>query len=328
MKRRAFTLGLAALTLLWALSAFVAVQPGAAEDPHGAEATSEEVHGAAGDAADAHAADAHAADADHGEHDEHEGAHFHMPSFLDLIIKSIPGGQESTVGHALFMFAPTIFGILVAIFVAVVVQAATRNLTLIPGKLQNLLELVIGGLNDFIIGILGPEGRRFVPFLGTLFVYIWTMNMIGLVPLMFAPTSRIHMTAALAIPVFAYVQYTSMRMNGIGGWLLHLAGDPKDLTGWLMAPLMFPLHIISELAKPFSLAVRLFANVFGEETLIAVFATLGVMVVAFLPIPIGIPFQVPFLLLSILMGTIQAMVFMLLSTIYFALAMPHGHDEH
>ena len=77
---------------------------------------------------------------------------------------------------------------------------------------------------DFIIGILGPRGREFVPFLGTLFLFIWIMNLIGLVPLMMAPTSRIQMTVALAIPVFLYVQYTSIRLNGIVGFLFHLAG--------------------------------------------------------------------------------------------------------
>jgi len=319
------------LALFWASEVALAADGGhdtgqAADAAHADEA--DDAHGDDAHAGDMHADDPHGAAA-HG--DEHESHLPHLPSWLDLVIGTLPGGKEGTVGGNLYLFAPTIFGILIAIIIAIVVQAATRNLTLIPGRLQNFMEVVIGGLNDFVMGILGPEGRRFVPFLGTLFIYILMMNMIGLIPLMMAPTSRIHMTAALALCVFALVQYTALRMNGLGGYLFHLAGEPRTGAQKAMIPLMFPLHIIGELAKPFSLAVRLFGNVFGEETLIAVFVALGVTMVAFLPdvIPLGVPIHVPFIFLSILMGTIQALVFMLLSTIYFALVMPHGdHDEH
>ncbi len=315
--------------------------------------SAESDHGAA-DSADAHESDAHESDphatdphevgapgADHGdagahgeaghgdgEHGdgEHHGAH--LPSFLDFVIGGLPGGSHGRIGSMLNLFAPAIFGIICAILIALIVQAATRNMTLVPGRLQNGVEIVVGGLYDFLLGILGPEGKRFIPFLGTLFVYIWFMNMLGLVPFMFAATSRIHMTVALAICVFLYLQFSAVRMQGIGGYVYHLAGEPRDALGWGMSVLMFPLHIIGEIAKPFSLSVRLFGNIFGEETLIAVFVGLGAAILAFLPIPLGIPIHLPFVFLSLLMGTIQAGVFMILSTIYFALVLPHGHEDH
>jgi F-type H+-transporting ATPase subunit a len=293
---------------------------------------------AADDHADPHAAagDAHGeepnGDAAHGDaaHGDDHGDHGtpHLPSILDVVIGAIPGGADSATGKTLKRFSPSIFGVIAALLIAALAQAASRNLTLVPGRLQNVGEIIIGGLSDFIVGTTGPEGKRFVPFLGTLFIYIWIMNMLGLVPLGFAATSNINMTAALALTVFGYVMWTNLRMNGLGGFLFHMAGEPRDAIGWAMAPLMFPLHIIGELAKPFSLAVRLFGNIFGEETLIAVFVSLGVLSLAFLdPLPIGIPFHIPFVFLSILLGTIQALVFMLLSTIYFVLAMPHGHSD-
>jgi len=300
--------------------------------PLGDLATASESHGAVShEAAGAHENAAHG-DASSGHGDDHEGGtHFHVPSILDLIIKAVPGGPEGQLGKTLNLFAPSIFGILVAILIAIITRTASRNLTLVPGRLQNVVEMLIGGLADFLVGVLGPQGKKYIPFLGTLFIYIWLMNLIGLVPLMFAPTSRIHMTVALAITVFLFVQFSAVRNQGLKGYLFHLAGEPRDAIGWAMMPLMLPLHAIGEIAKPFSLSVRLFGNIFGEETLIAVFVTLGALVLAFLPVPVGIPFHVPFVLLALLMGTIQAMVFMLLSTIYIALVLPHGehgHDNH
>ena len=89
---------------------------------------------------------------------------------------------------------------------------------------------------------------------------------------------------------------------------------------------MLPLHIIGELAKPLSLSLRLFGNVTGEDVLIVIFVTLGIGMLAFMNLPIGVPLQVPFYFLAILTSTIQALVFMLLSTVYFLMMMPH--DEH
>ncbi len=164
---------------------------------------------------------------------------------------------------------------------------------IMPGKLQNLVEMVIEGLDNFIKGVLGPEEGRYVPFFGTLFLYIYVQNVFGLVPLMFTPTSVLSTTAALALVVFFYVQFEGIRRSGILGYLRHMAGDPRDPVGWAMTPLMFPLHVVGELAKPVSLSLRLFGNMMGEETLIAVFLGLGVSILAFTHLPIGFPLHIP-----------------------------------
>ncbi len=218
------------------------------------------------------------------------------------------------------------FSVLIAILLGTVSYVAARRPALVPRGLQNFMEMVIEGLNNFVCGILGKEGSNYVPFLGTLFIYILCMNLFGLVPGMKSPSSSINTTAALAITVFAYVQYTGVRKLGILGYLDHFAGNPRDPVGIALVPLMFPLHIISELAKPLSLSLRLFGNILGEDVLIAVFIGLGVTTVAFLHLPVGIPLQFPFIFLAMLTSVVQALVFASLSTIYFLMMLPH--EEH
>ena len=120
-----------------------------------------------------------------------------------------PDGRER-----LELFQPTIFGLILAIIFAIIMRTATRKMTLVPGKLQNVIELVVGGLYDFLAAIVGERGKHLVPFLGTLFLYIWLMNFMGLIPFMMSPTSHFRMTVALAISVFLYVQWTGVRQNG------------------------------------------------------------------------------------------------------------------
>jgi F-type H+-transporting ATPase subunit a len=151
-----------------------------------------------------------------------------------------------------------------------------------------------------------------------------------------SPTATLINNASIALCVFLYVQYTGIRRNGIGGYFHHLAGSPKDVVGWCLSPLMFLLEVVGELIKPMSLSLRLFGNIFGEDTLLAVFALLGVVVIAFIPgigdqwwMP-GVPLHLPFLFLSMLLGLIQALVFSLLTAVYITLMLPHEHhdDEH
>jgi F-type H+-transporting ATPase subunit a len=212
------------------------------------------------------------------------------------------------------------------LFLGLIVSAATRRRRLVPGRLQNTIELLVEALDNFICGILGPQGRRYVPFLGSLFIYILFMNLAGLVPGMKSPTANLNQTLALALCVFLYVQYTGMRNFGLKGYLFHMAGEPRDPITIGLVPIMLPLHIIGELAKPLSLSLRLFGNITGEDVLIVIFITLGIGMIGFLHLPFGVPLQVPFIFLAILTSTIQALVFTLLSTVYFLMMMPH--EEH
>lgn len=222
------------------------------------------------------------------------------------------------------------FAFVVGAGLSLLAYKSSRNATLIPHGLQNLMEAVVEGLDNFFGGILGPEGRRYTPFLGTLFLYIWCMNLLGLIPGFMSPSGGVkgglNITVSLAVCVFLYVQYTGIRRLGIGGYLYHFAGTPKNAIQWALVPLNLPIHVLGELAKPLSLSLRLFGNVTGEDVLIAAVAGLGITMLAFLDLPIGLPLHVPFVFFAILTGTIQALVFTLLSTIYFSMMLPH--EEH
>jgi F-type H+-transporting ATPase subunit a len=252
----------------------------------------------------------------------HEAAH-ELPSLIGLITRSMADGPaKSFLEH----WEGMIYALAIAGLIIVIAQIAARNPKMIPGRFQNVVEMVVEGVSNFILGVLGPDGKIFVPFLGSLFVYILAMNLSGVFPLGKSPTSNINTTAALALCVFAYVHYIGMTRNGPLGYLKHLAGSPKSGVEWAFAPLMFVIHLIGEIARPVSLALRLFGNVTGEDILLFAFCSLGVTTLAAVGSPVGIPFQVPFILLAFLTSFIQALVFTLLSTIYILLWLPH--EEH
>lgn len=219
-----------------------------------------------------------------------------------------------------------VFSWMVALGFVTIALLGTRKKNQIPGPFQNFLETIVERLESLVTDVLGERGGKHVPFIGTLFLYVLCQNLLGLVPAMKSPTSNLNTTASLAITVFFYVQWTGLRENGILGYIDHFMGSPRDWVGWMMVPLNLPLHILGEFIKPLSLSLRLFGNILGEDSLIAAFVTLGITALAFFHIPVGAPLQFPFMLLAILTGTIQALVFALLSTIYISLMLPH--EEH
>jgi len=265
-------------------------------------------------------ADAGAHGGEHG--GEHEGDHggmAHLPSLIHVIAKYV-GGPDWMVA-----WINVIYAFAIALFLCIVAGRVYAKRQMIPGPLQNFVEMLVEGMYNFIYSILGKDAKQYTPFLGTLFFYILAMNWVGLIPLGHSPSTSLDITVSLAVLVFLYAQWTGMRRLGIVGYLDHLAGEPRNAVTWAMVPLMFPLHIIGELAKPLSLSLRLFGNITGEDVLIAVFVGMGISILAFSPV--GIPLQFPFYFLGLLLSAVQALVFSLLSTIYILLMLPH-HEEH
>ena len=256
-------------------------------------------------------------------HQTTEAVH-ELPNFITVLHHFLIG---TSFGEFLHKWENVLFSLMMVGLLVILFRFASRKPTMVPGRLQNFAEMVVEALENFIVGVLGPQGRKFVPFLGTLFIYILFLNLFGLIPLMKSPTSSINTTVALAICVFLYVQFTGIRENGVIGYIDHLMGQPRNLIGIILVPLMLPLHIVEELAKPMSLSLRLFGNITGEDILIYIFVVLGIGLLSFAHLPIGLPLQVPFIFLAILTSFIQALVFMLLSTIYFSLMLPHHEDE-
>ena len=252
---------------------------------------------------------------EHGGGGGHEGG-AHLPDVIGYFVHE----------GWLHTFKPAIFAFSLSIFFSYIAYKVYKKREMIPGPLQNLIEIMVEGMYDFLGSILGKDTRQFLPFLGTLFFYILGMNLWGIIPGGFSPSTSLSITASLAILVFLYSQFTGISRLGIGGYFDHLMGSPRDVIGWCLVPLMLPMHIIGEFAKPFSLALRLFGNITGEDILVAAFVGLGITALAFVGSPVGLPLNVPFILLGLLLSTIQALVFTLLSTIYILMMLPH--EEH
>ena len=260
-----------------------------------------------------------------------EGEEEGSDKFPNVITLIVAANHKARWAHALHFWEPIVFSLGVGLLVCITGFVASRNPKMIPSGLQNGAEMLVEKLYEFVSGILGQRNaRRFFPLLGSLFVYIFAMNLFGLLPLMDSPTSNLNVTFALGLTVFVYVQYVGIRGLGIVGYVDHLLGSPRDITGWAVAPLMLPIHLMGELAKPISLSCRLFGNVFGEDMLLVGFASLGIGMLSFAHSPVGIPIHAIFFPLALLTSTLQAFVFTVLSTIYILLMLPHeehGHEE-
>jgi F-type H+-transporting ATPase subunit a len=260
----------------------------------------------------------------------HEGASAPEIANVISVLEKTPLKDTAFVRN-LYRWENSFFTFFLVIVISIIVIKGTRRRRLIPAGLQNFIEFVVESLDNFLSDVLGKNNaRRFLPYLGSLFIFILANNLLGLVPLFKSPTSSFRTTVALGIITFFYVQYTAVRTNGVFGYLYHLAGSPQGAIGWAIVPLMFPMHIIEELAKPFSLSLRLFGNVLGEDTLLGAFVLLGITIAGLIGlkgVPVGVPLQFPFFFLAVLTGTIQAMVFALLATVYILLVLPHD-EEH
>ena len=253
------------------------------------------------------------------------------PAGFTNVIELLAGANPHA-GWARFLehYEVLVFSLVIALILLAVAFAASRNPQLVPSGLQNGVEMAVEGLSNFFTGILGEKhGPRFVPFLGTLFLYILSMNLFGLIPFMHSPTASLNVTVALALTVFVYVQFIGFKELGPLGWFDHMLGSPRDVTSWVLTPIMLPIHVLGELAKPISLSCRLFGNIFGEDMLLVAFASLGVTMLPFRALPFGIPMHALFFPLALLGSVLQAMVFTVLSSIYILLMLPHEHhDEH
>ncbi|MBI3088286.1 MAG: F0F1 ATP synthase subunit A [Candidatus Omnitrophica bacterium] len=216
-----------------------------------------------------------------------------------------------------------VFASVIALALCAVAWRAARRPSLTPRGWQNVCEWFVDGVDRFVQGLVGPAGRRHVPFIGTLFLFIWFMNLAVLVPGMKSSTASLNTTVALAVVVFCYVQWIGLRANGPLKYLDHLAGSPRGVVGWALVPLMLPIHVLGEFIKPMSLSLRLGFNVFAEDVLLAVLVGLGLTAGLALHLPIGLPLQAFVVPLVLIFSTVQALVFSLLSTVYIALMSPH-----
>lgn len=238
----------------------------------------------------------------------------------------LPGTALAAEGHEAFSWLQLLPGdipqyVLSAILIAVLLVVAsvraygkrTPAELAVPEPtftLRNVLELLVAFNVNLAEDIIGRKAKRYMPLLATVFLFILFMNLLGLVPGFAPPTDRMNVTVGLAVVIFLSTHYYGVKEHGVG-YFKHFLGPV-----WWMAPLMLPIEIISHLARPLSLSVRLFGNMTGDHLVLGIFLGL-------------VPFVVPsmFYGLGMFVSFIQAFIFTVLSMIYIAGAVAH-EEEH
>ncbi len=186
---------------------------------------------------------------------------------------------------------------------------ASRSVSLVPAGAQNVFELIIGGLEEFMVEITGEEGRAFYPYIATCFLFILFANLMGLLPGFFSPTANINTPAALALCTFVFTHYLGVKYHGVK-YIKHFLGP----IPWL-APLFFPIELVGHTARVLSLTLRLFGNIMGEDLVLAILLLLAGKFLA----------PLPMMFLAVFTSAVQAFIFTLLSMMYFAGSMEHAH---
>ncbi len=228
------------------------------------------------------------------------------------------GGLDISINKAV------IFMWVVIALASVLMVMAGSSRKLVPGKLQSLAEMMVDFIRNMILDTMGKDGMRFFPLIATLFLFILFSNYIGLIPGTYTVTSQIIVTAVFSFLVYGISLVIGFWLHGIK-FLSILV--PPGTPGWLV-PLMIPIEIISQLARPISLAVRLFANMTAGHVMLAVLFSLtigGGLLIGWLPFV----FTVAIYGLEFGIAFIQAYIFTILTCVYLGDAFHlHGHEEH
>ncbi|MFW6265938.1 MAG: F0F1 ATP synthase subunit A [Halanaerobiales bacterium] len=177
----------------------------------------------------------------------------------------------------------------------------TRNVQLIPGSVQNATEMLLGAIEGQIEPMLPGEGRRFLPFIATIFIYVGAGNLIGIIPGVPNPTADLNTTLGLGLVVFLISHVEGMRTNGVWGYIKGFA-EPVFI--------LLPLNVVSELAKPISHSFRLFGNIVGGGIIIMIVYNAAPWLV---PVPLHAWFD-------LFIGVIQALIFGMVAIAYIAVA--------
>lgn len=235
----------------------------------------------------------------------------------------------------------------VAIFLIVFAQIATRNIQAVPKGAQNFWEWIVESLYNFLEGIIGPDlVRKTFWFFATIFIFILFSNWFGLIPgvgsigwssdfhhiekpLLRGANADLNMTLAMAMVFFACWIVWALQANGPGGFILHIFGPKGDTTGALKVlmigvfVLVGVLEVVSILFRPVSLSFRLYGNIFAGENMLETMAMMNPK--------LGWLFPIPFYFMELLVGFVQALVFMLLTAVFTLLICQHdeshGHGE-
>lgn len=212
--------------------------------------------------------------------------------------------------HMVFVGLVTL--IILGIGLAIRSQLSVDN----PGKLQIVLEDLVSFLAGVLEDNMGPKGRRYLPFLGTLFVFILLSNLMGQIPGLGSPTSNINVPFACALSLWLFYHYEGVKAHGIVSYVKHFAVMPG--VPLALAPMIFVIEIISHMSRVLSLTLRLFGNIFGEHLVVLILASI---------VPFIVPLPIQFL--GLIVGPLQAFIFLTLGAIYLTAATHvDDHDDH
>jgi len=213
------------------------------------------------------------------------------------------------LGHFAHAYPHVIYSWVVMALLILFGYLASRKISMVPRGAQNFFELVVSGIEEFMVDVVGEEGRWLLPLAATVFIYIFVCNLIGLVPGFYPPTASINTTLSCALVVVVFTHVIGLKYHGVK-YIKHFMGPV-----WWMSPLIFIIEVIGHLARILSLTFRLFGNMAGHELVLAILFLLAGAFLAPLPI----------MALGIFVSFVQAFVFFLLSIIYFSGAMEHAH---
>ena len=174
-----------------------------------------------------------------------------------------------------------------------------------PGKLQIVLEDIVGFISGLLKENIGPKGPAFLPLVGSIFIFIFTANAIGKIPGLMSPTANINVTLGCALTVWVYYHLQGIKAQGIVAYVKHFIIPPG--VPLFVAPIMAPIELISHASRVMSLSLRLFGNVYGEELVVLIMASI---------VPFLVP--LPMMFLGVITGSLQAYIFTLLTIIYLA----------
>lgn len=225
-----------------------------------------------------------------------------LPDFQNIPRWNLDGTPEGEPTFWGLNKATTVMLLIVDIFIIINAFFATRNLKMVPGKLQCIFEIIVELFSNLLEQTLGEHGKRHIPMLGSLFLILWISNIIGAIPLAVEPTRDLNVPMGHMLVVLFVVHFEAIRIKGLGAYLKSYS-DPFII--------MVPLNVIGEIAKGVSLSFRLFGNILGGSIIVIVISYLVKNTI----LPAGLA-----LFFGLFVGTIQAFVFTMLGMTYIAVA--------
>ncbi len=246
--------------------------------------------------------------------------HINLPQFPPVTLLGITF-DFSITKHIFFLLLASLL-----LIVTLLIVSRKNRKSKVPSGFGNLVEVLVIFIRDeIVLPNMGRSGLKYLDYLLTTFLFILTMNLLGMIPYGASPTGNISVTAGLAIIAFFMIQFSAIRAQGVGHYLAHLTGGVQ----WWLWPIMIPIEIIGLVTKPFALCIRLYANMTGGHLVILSLIGLIFIFHTYLVAPISVAFVVAIDLLELFVAVLQAYVFTMLTSLFMGFGIQAGeHTSH